>query len=68
MNKKLITYTLLFSFLLSVAGCYTTQYYSDTPEILISKEKGKKDFVYDDLDSMTSVSYTHLTLPTKRIV
>ena len=56
MNKKPITYTLLFSFLLTVAGCYTTNYYSDTPEVLISKEKGKKDFVYDDLDSMTLIN------------
>ena len=56
MNKKIITYTLLFSFLLTVAGCYTTKYYSDTPEILILKEQGKKDFVYDDLDSMTLIN------------
>jgi hypothetical protein len=56
MNKKLITYTLLFSFLLTVAGCFTTKYYNDTPEVLITKEQGKKDFVYDDLDSMTLIN------------
>ena len=56
MNKKIITYVLLFSFLLTVTGCYTTQYYSDTPEYLIEMEKGKKDVVYEDLDSLTLIN------------
>ncbi|MCX6157080.1 MAG: hypothetical protein WCK13_06595 [Ignavibacteriota bacterium] len=53
MTKKLITFTLLFSFLLTVAGCYTTNYYSETPENMIEKEQGRKDVVYDDIDSLT---------------
>ena len=54
MNKKLITYSLLFSFLLTVSGCYTTKYYSETPENMIEKEKGRK-VIYEDLDSMTLI-------------
>jgi hypothetical protein len=56
MNKKLITYTLLFSFLLTVSGCYTSNYYADSPEELISKEKGQKNVIYENLDSMTLVN------------
>jgi hypothetical protein len=40
MNKKIISYTLLFSFLFTVSGCYTTQSYSDTPDKIFS---GKSD-------------------------
>lgn len=55
MNKKLITYTLLFSFMYLASGCYTTRYYSETPENMIEKEKGEKGIVYEDLDSMTLI-------------
>lgn len=56
MNKKLITYTLLFSFLLTVAGCFTTNYYSETPENMIENEQGQKGIVYEDLDSLTMIN------------
>ena len=56
MNKKLITYALLFSFLVTAAGCYTTKNYADSPEELIAKEKGKKDVVYSNFDSLTLVN------------
>lgn len=56
MNKKIIIYILVFSFLLTASGCYTTQYYSDPPEYLIEKENGRKDVVYEDLDSLTLIN------------
>jgi hypothetical protein len=70
MNIKLITYTLLFSFLLTASGCYTTKNYADSPEELIAKEKGKKDVVYEDLDSMTLKSNKNfdLSLYTSRFI
>jgi hypothetical protein len=56
MFLKSVSYILIFSFLLTASGCYTSYYYADSPEELIAKEKGKKDFVYEDLDSMTLIS------------
>jgi hypothetical protein len=56
MIRKTFSYILIFSFLLTASGCYTTKYYSDTPEVLISKEQGMKGVVYQDLDSMTLIS------------
>ena len=55
-NKKIITYTLLFSFLLTAAGCYTTKNYADSPEELIAKENGQKNVIYEDLDSLTLIN------------
>lgn len=62
MNKKLITYTLLFSFLLTLAGCFTTNYYSETPENMIEKEQGQKGIVYEDLDSLTMINNKTINL------
>jgi len=54
--KNLITYTLIFSFLLTTAGCFTTNYYSETPENMIENEQGQKGIVYEDLDSLTMIN------------
>ncbi len=62
MLLKSVSYILIFSFLLTASGCYTTKNYSDTPEILIAKEKGKKDVVYEDLDSMTLINNKSIDL------
>lgn len=56
MLLKSVSYILIFSFLLTASGCYTTKYYTDTPEILIAKEKGQKNVIYENLDSMTLVN------------
>ena len=54
MLLKSVSYILIFSFLLTTSGCYTTKYYSETPENMIEKEKGRK-VIYEDLDSMTLI-------------
>jgi hypothetical protein len=56
MNKKIITYTLLFSFLLTIAGCFTTKNYSDPPEVFIAKEKENKGVESDNIDSLTLIN------------
>lgn len=53
MVRKSVPYILIFSFLLTVSGCFTTNYYSETPENMIEKEQGQKGVVYEDLDSLT---------------
>ncbi|MCE1165525.1 MAG: hypothetical protein LWX07_09015 [Bacteroidetes bacterium] len=50
LHKTLVTYLLVFSFLLS--GCYTTEYYSDTPRNFLSGKQAVKpedDYKIDSL-------------------
>lgn len=62
MNKKLITYTLIFSFLLTASGCYTTKYYSDPPEVFIKKEKENNDVKYDNINGLTLINKKTISL------
>jgi hypothetical protein len=70
MILKSVSYFIIFSFLLTASGCYTTKNYADSPEELIAKEKGKKDVVYEDLDSMTLINNKNfdLSLYTSRFI
>jgi len=61
-NKKLITYTLLFSFLLTASGCFTTKNYSDPPDIFIAKEKENKGVKSDNIDSLTLINKKSVSL------
>jgi hypothetical protein len=62
MIRKIISHILVFSFLLMVSGCFTAQNYSDPPEVLIKKEKGQNDVVYDNIDSLTLVNNKTINL------
>lgn len=59
---KTVSYVLIFSFLLTASGCFTTRHYSDPPEVLIAKEKGKTDVVYDNIDSLTLINKKSVNL------
>jgi hypothetical protein len=62
MIRKSVSYIIIFSFLLTASGCFTTQHYSDPPEVLIAKEKGKTDIVYDNIDSLTLINKKSVSL------
>ena len=62
MIRKSVSYIIIFSFLLTASGCFTTQHYSDPPEVLIAKEKGKTDVVYDNIDSLTLINKKSISL------
>ncbi|MFZ4590109.1 MAG: hypothetical protein ACOYN6_03865, partial [Ignavibacteria bacterium] len=59
---KTFSYILIFSFLLTASGCYTTQSYSDPPEIFIAKEKENKGVKYDSIDSLTLINNKSVSL------
>ncbi|MFZ4590108.1 MAG: hypothetical protein ACOYN6_03860 [Ignavibacteria bacterium] len=62
MITKLITYTLIFSFLLTASGCYTTKYYSDPPEVFIAKEKVNNDVKYENINGLTLINKKTISL------
>jgi hypothetical protein len=62
MIRKTFSYILIFSFLLTASGCYTTKYYSDPPEVFIAKEKENKGVKSDNIDSLTLVNKKSISL------
>lgn len=56
MIRKSVSYILIFSFMITASGCFTTQHYSDPPEVFIAKEKGNTGAEYDNIDSLTLIN------------
>jgi hypothetical protein len=62
MIRKSVSYIIIFSFLLTASGCFTTQHYSDPPEVFIAKEKGNTGKEYDNIDSLTLINKKSVNL------
>jgi hypothetical protein len=62
MIRKSVSYIIIFSFLLTASGCFTTKHYSDPPEVFIAKEKGKMGKEYDNIDSLTLINKKSISL------
>lgn len=62
MIRNTFSYILIFSFLLTASGCFTTQNYSDPPEVFIAKEKENKGVKYDSIDSLTLINNKSISL------
>ena len=62
MIRKTFSYILIFSFLLTASGCFTTKQYSDPPEVFIAKEKENKGVGNDNIDSLTLINKKSISL------
>ncbi|MEI7484365.1 MAG: hypothetical protein WCK13_06605 [Ignavibacteriota bacterium] len=62
MIRRTYSYILIFSFLLTASGCFTTKNYSDPPEVFIAKEKENKGVKNDNIDSLTLINNKSISL------
>ena len=62
MIRRTFSYILIFSFLLTASGCFTTKNYSDPPEVFIAKEKENKGVKNDNIDSLTLINNKSISL------